>query len=243
MKTVELLWGLPGSGKTYYAEGKKNCVIIDLDKLIKKQNFLEILIKRVKKSKKDVVIDGLITTNEFAEKILKEIKNCKIKIIFWEEDRESCLFNDKGRRKLNSETSIKNLPLEVPENGLLKRYSAKLVKMRVVRKPEHIVWLQEKGVSELKSERWCLGGTYGSCYGHSGVIEPSDQLISFREFDDFLLGICPDLSFLKYKKLYNETVSVETEWEGDYYGGNVSYARYVCDLSKLYYLLKELNLT
>jgi hypothetical protein len=53
--------------------------------------------------------------------------------------------------------------------------------------------------------------------------------------------VCPNMTFLQYKKVYNATVTTETKGEDDYYGGHVEYACYVCDIPKLYEMLKEMG--
>ena len=52
----------------------------------------------------------------------------------------------------------------------------------------------------------------------------------------------PDISFVDYKKLYKETVTVEEVCENDYYGGREIRYWYECDLEKLFNLLVELNI-
>lgn len=47
---------------------------------------------------------------------------------------------------------------------------------------------------------------------------------------------------MQYKKLYNHCVTTETEGEGDYYGGHVEHAFFVCNLPKLHEMLVEMEI-
>lgn len=203
-----------------------------------------------------VTLDGLVTTNEVAEKIFNVIKfhpesrnfEYQFEIVWWSKSIEDCLHNDRGRRKLNSRTSIENIPFEEPSKELLEKFDIsekQCIRKLVVRKPEHKAWAGENDLGDadrLYSDSWCLGGTWGNCWGNSGTVSPGTPLTSFKEFDDLMERICPTLNFLQYKKLYNNTVSVEDYSEGDYYGGSVSYAKFVCDLKKLHEMLREMQL-
>ena len=92
------------------------------------------------------------------------------------------------------------------------------------------------------SDEWCLGGSWSDCYGNSGNVSADDQPTEFTEFDDLLTKICPNVTMLQYKKLYRECVTTKKRRECDYYGGVCEYARYVCNLRKLYEMMIEMNL-
>jgi hypothetical protein len=165
-------------------------------------------------------------------------------IIWWGEDREACKWNDRGRRHVNSAITIDNAPFEQPSQELALAFGIpenRIVRKRVYRKPAWKVWAQENGLGntdKLKSCSWSLGGTSGSCWDNElRHVSGEPQPASFSEFDSLLEQVCPNISFLAYKKLYNETVTTETSGEGDYYGGYVEHACYVCDIAKLYELL------
>jgi hypothetical protein len=178
-------------------------------------------------------------------------------LIYWNEDRASCLHNDKGRRDVSAETSINNLPYEKPNFQAFPEFSQKRIQsMKVVRKSPAITWISEilKSLEydewnithitdsmKLKSDDWSLGGTWGDWRGESGTVE-ADTPLDFEKFDKVLEVICPSITFLKYKKLMSECCSIEQNYERDYYGGGVTRAQHVCDLQKLYDCLKEMNL-
>jgi hypothetical protein len=66
-------------------------------------------------------------------------------------------------------------------------------------------------------------------------------MTEFKEFDNLLDTICPNISYKKYKEVYARVLVINNETEKDYYGGSVSYARYCCDISELYKALVELS--
>jgi hypothetical protein len=50
------------------------------------------------------------------------------------------------------------------------------------------------------------------------------------------------ITFLQYKKIYNNCVTTDTSSESDYYGGSTSSAFYQYEVEKLYNELSDLNL-
>ena len=99
-------------------------------------------------------------------------------------------------------------------------------------------WSEKLGRDTMTSEEWRTGGTLCSYDGWESEIEPEKQPQSFTEFDDLLEKYCPGISFLTYKKLYNECVTIEDGYENDYYGGTQYYSVYCCNLELLYEMLK-----
>jgi hypothetical protein len=123
-----------------------------------------------------------------------------------------------------------------------------VTRKKVVRKPQDEKWILENVENAekdgyLRSSTWSLGGTSGG-YSSDELtrVDPETPPVAFFEFDDLLLKICPEISFLKYKKLYNDCVTTETESHGDYYGGSTTRANFKCDLKKLYSLLTGLGI-
>lgn len=291
VKEIVILWGLPGSGKSFHAlELEKEFKefletltysdrrysyfkIIDLDykfrhgwKSMSKDNKLEELAVEIYWLMKDshsphttIVLDGLITTNEQVIDILITIKSKlfeleevpKYKIIHWEEDRESCLFNDAGRRSVNSTATITHAPLEIPNLEALSILGIKkedIIMKKVIKKPLINKLVLESGIDEysikdgeLRSRSWSMGGTYGNYLGDHGTVD-ADSPLEFEEFDTLMEHISPDITFLKYKKIMRECCRVDTKGEGDYYGGHTTHASHVCDLNKLYSMLVEMEI-
>ncbi len=257
---VILLWAIPGSGKTNFADSLKDYRSIDIDHMSKKYKG-DKLIKQVADEvsgylyyKHNVVLDGLITTNEIARKLFIAIYDSpygkenpiSYEIVVWDRNVEACKHNDRGRRKQNSTMTIEHHPFEEPSEELIREFNVKVTRKTVVRKPEYKAWMEEHGVyvnkdGKMRGQRWSLGGTWGNCWGEKGTVSGNAQPGSFTEFDELLESVCPEITFLQYKKLYNETVSTEEYSECDYYGGCVNYARFVCNLEKLYEMLDEMG--
>lgn len=203
------------------------------------------------KTVEHAIVDGLITTNENAEKLInlvkKQIKDdFKIEIVFWKKDIEACLHNDKDRRIVNSTITIENLPFEEPSQELIEKFNIKVIKKKVQKKSGYQSWQKKNAMKDnkLTSEEWGLGGTSGNCWDDTKYsISADPQPVNFKEFDELLEKICPNITFLQYKKIYNNCVTTETHQQSDYYGGSVEYCKFVCDLDKLYQELNVLGLT
>jgi adenylate kinase family enzyme len=246
MKSITILWGLPGSGKTTYAEEKRpkhwidrgNITIINGDSLRNRsRSLIDLIVEEVECAKESVIIDSLITTNDQADHLMTALKENKFHIIYWDENRPACLWNDRGRRSETSSISIKNMPFEKPSEELKKKFNATVERMDVIRKPSWMVWANENGMYEQKltSLRWSLGGTSGNCWNDQMYsISADPQPTNFSEFDSILEKVCPQIGFMVYKRIYSECVKIETTGESDYYGGNCSYAHFECDLELLY---------
>ena len=217
----------------------------------------------------DIIIDCLCTTNKQLKEILSELseiclyfgfgRSIKFKIVSFEGTREACKKNIERRNDgRNVSTTIDNLPYEdVNEYDIRKfvdDYSLQNnIKVTVIFEKRKIYegtpWdkyfqpiidssYESKG-KYLVSESWSLGGTWGDCWGNKGKISPDEQPSSFREFDKLLEEVCPNITFLQYKSIYDECVEVYKYDESDYYGGTQYYAQYRLDLRKCYDMLLE----
>lgn len=197
-------------------------------------------------------VDGLFTTNDDLVKILNLIKESnpeyelKVQVICFIEDREACIWNDESRRSLSCIESIKSLPYEkISENLIFEKtgVTINVVRKAVVRKPKYKKDAEELGLyvergKYLNSSKWSMGGTLCTWTGSRSLIS-AETPRDFVEFDSLLEKIKPDLTFLQYKRIYRECVTVEEEYESDYYGGGVTYNFYRCDLEKLYDMIEE----
>ena len=175
-------------------------------------------------------------------------------------------------RDVKAKSSIKNLPYEninakkvenylrnnlTIENILGESYDSKIVKIeKIEHKVEKTTLYQtvfepecerfsydifgENG-SYIYSENWTLGGEAGNCWGHRWDVSPEEPK-EFVKLDEFLLKVVPNMSFLQYKKIFNECVD-KIEWhELDYYSEGTNETCWRCDMKKLYEILKEMNL-
>lgn len=290
LKTVTLLWGLPGSGKTTFAEEMvhknqgylsraQKIKVIDADAIFRhaksdqelnwKPDGLDekdsqkraVRFKRLVTEVYDalsrtdsVVIDGLFTTNKAAKEVFDALKQktskykVSFEIFWWAEDKEACLWNDKKRgREFDSSRTITTMPFETPSNELLNEFEiTTCVKKIVVRKSRAKFLAQQHDLgdtSTLESEAWGLGGTSGSCYDNDlQSVSASEQPTTFDKFDDLLEKLCPQVTFLQYKKLYAKTVTIKKHTSHDYYGGSIEYAKFECDLIEFFEMLEDMNL-
>ena len=92
----------------------------------------------------------------------------------------------------------------------------------------------------LRGESWTVGGKEWSYTGKEwgvGGQEPEE----FDTFDKIMEAICPNISFLNYKKIRKECCEIEEYHEHDYYS-DYEKNRWICDLDKLVSILDELKL-
>lgn len=266
--TFHLLIGLPGSGKSYFVNQQgpgqykvslDDYKYISLEEALKKSfDDAEVLMfdtHQYSHCYRNCYIDGLILNKKTVEKIISfaneyfnkyhkesEFESVNFVLHIWNIDREACLHNDKLRsktdinRKETSEITIKNANIEDMEDlGYdIEKHEVKKVSMK-----DKILDFGYEG--RLESEEWSGGGTWGDCWGDRGVIEPEDDP-GFDKFDNLLARICPNITYLQYKVLFNDCVELEEYWDGDYYGGRELCKRYVCNLEYLYDRMIEMNL-
>jgi hypothetical protein len=268
MKLI-ITWGLPGSGKTnftneqiminrrnhngcrLYTISHDECGRYGNDKT---KNFISKMNSHLNSSVDILIADTLITTHDDLSNFLKQLnlkKVISIDIQYWCEDRESCLWNDRYRRSDNSNITILNAPLEVPDTATIKSFCPNIritiIYNNVMRKENWQVFSDKYKIRHtdgiVKSDSWSLGGTYGNCWDdtkHQVSGEP--QPASFSEFDDLLESACPSIGFLQYKKLYNACMTTDTRGESDYYGGHIEYGFYKFKVEELFDKLIELDI-
>lgn len=266
--------GLPGSGKSTYAAELSNIskrtmdrsLFIDCDMYMFDPAYsflnmksIDAVLRRylaVTSNFNVICIDGLITTNEQVQTVINlchlkmnvysKPDEFRIIIDHWDEDRETCLHNDKFRREHSSETTIRNMQLDNPDGYQFdSEIPVEVVHHTVKKKTMYEAVLLPKSSNnrpgKLVSERWTTGGNWKDCWGGESIIHPEGAK-DFIELDELLGQICPNITFLQYKKLEKSCVSIEYDYENDYYGGRQNYAMWVCDLKSLYETLSEMNL-
>lgn len=136
INVINIMYGLPGSGKTYYCSrmvnDDKKAVCIHMDEVFKiwqmrkSKHTLELeewLPDEINKcimcwpEAETLYLDGLCTTHECLKKMIKCVSNvmkgkCNITVHVWDENRELCMVNDGGRRRESSFMSILHLPYD-----------------------------------------------------------------------------------------------------------------------------------
>ena len=273
MKNVklEILMGLPASGKTTFGEQeqKKNSYslhLINMDDIreelyYEKDASIHRCIEKGMSNRKNrnintIMVDGLFLTNEHLKQVITAVADYygEVDVIIhrWEEDRETCVKNDGGRREAKSINTILNAKYEEVDidalNDVIKEWDCKITKV-----VNHKVQLKEdwyrffKGHTyfgkdgKLRSYKWITGGAYGNCWdNHLSPVTPDDPL-EFDALDELLEEVCPEITFLHYKKIRKNCVSTEESYESDYYGGGTNHMNWVCDLRELYNVLEELG--
>jgi hypothetical protein len=106
----------------------------------------------------------------------------------------------------------------------------------------------EKSLDEIYlCNEWCSGGiSGGSCWDDSkednhyatrGESEPE-----FTSLDNILDEICPNITYLQYKKLITKVIEEDSYIQNEYYGNSSHYSYKTVLLKDLYDTLKELSL-
>lgn len=97
---------------------------------------------------------------------------------------------------------------------------------------------QQKEYTKELSITWVTGGMRGgSCWG--GEPRPmddweKDEEPEFEALDKVLEEICPNISFLVYKRLCQSVIEEDSRYEPDYYGNSTEYGIKKVNLRKLY---------
>lgn len=265
-----ILVGLPGSGKSSWAENQDekdlvkvlNCDTFFNNTRIRKMywtldDFIYGELMNVNRSyRNEIIIDGLFTTNDDVIKVIKALDDLiesddEIQIHQWDCNRDQCIKNDLYRREKDSKADINNLPYEEINISDIQKHvkdvNISIENHLVYEKPIYQIMADKYGIkydkydNVVQSSKWITGGSWGNCWGtHSNV--SSDEPSEFTEFDKLLEGICPELSFLKYKSIRTKCVTVEYTTDHGYYGSHTDYNYYECNLKDLYEILKELDI-
>ncbi len=261
VRNLILITGLPGSGKTTLAEElnqqyRRSCVI-HLDDGHTPETLKE-------ESSPTLIIEGLLSGSAFYKALDAFPKLYQAQIIRFADNIEACLHNDRLRaRPLKASASIRNMKITVPTiEELEARYPGLdvSIELREVTMGNEIQnwalntlglskyciheekpgdWRKSTGIY-FYGDSWSLGGTYGNCWNDTmGSVDADPPKTSFDELDLLLEQVAPQLSLFHYKALYRTCVETVTYGESDYYGGYVSYARFVCDLTSLHKFLTE----
>lgn len=262
MGVIKILCGLPACGKTFYANSKKDCntIVVDCDTLFKNRKDLKMnaiyhhianhLYGNYKK--KTVILDGLFLTIDSVVEIVEYMKQSfkkdfSFEVEYWPADRETCLKNDNGRRKIDSRTTIKKGVLdEITPEKLLEKTGLNIPVHihKTVLKEDYKIMIDDMNEfsCSIKDERYLYSSEW-----YVGADNPSNIYISkeekvpsdFIELDEVLEKYFPNITYLQYKKLKRECIEIDDFEEHDYYTGTVYKARYCCDLKKLYQFIKE----
>lgn len=257
---LHILIGLPGSGKTYWAKEQINLKthVIDCDTLEKvyKSKYLKkisnVIDDKIYGNYKNtnIILDGLFLTNQSIIDIINNLGKKKdsfdIILHIWDEDRDTCLKNDNGRRKEKSTTIIKNAVFEKIDSTLIKNQTSvkniKIVSHKVLLKPNWMFFAEKYPNvidGKLYSDYWVIDVQKVNEEDSGYDYYINNKQTDFEELDELLEKIFPNITYLQYKKMYRNCVSIEEYSDYEYYVGRVQKARYVCDMKKLYHFLSQ----
>lgn len=85
--------------------------------------------------------------------------------------------------------------------------------------------------------QWVTGGmTGGSCWEDSEADTAinSDPEPEFTELDEVLEKICPQITFMQYKRINKKVTEISSDTSYEYYGNYTNYTRKTVQLRKLY---------
>lgn len=268
LKELHISVGLPASGKTTLfkklindRKGIVSKVHIECDRyrnIHSKDKQMDVIIKEaIRRFEEYTYLDGLFLTKQDINEALlivrkERVKVDKVIIHYFRPDREKCQWNDLGRRDTNSTITIENAKIDTLEEIMEIEEDISDIKFqskshKVVEKEKWKVfadtnnlYTDENGIAS--GESWCLGGSWADCWGGGGSVSGSPQPEGCYVIDDLLEEIAPTISFLQYKKIMNECVSIDEFSEGDYYGGSTRHAKQLVNIPALYNYLVEKEL-
>jgi hypothetical protein len=248
---INITCGLPGCGKTDFAKSIKHSIYYDIDSNAHRMDHVIKTLNGVltQSSTHIVVLDGLFLSNSDIEKFFSKVifkKHISLIVHYWEPNIENCLFNDKYRRNVSSEITIKNAKLSI-DRDLLQKYMninfdciVSIVNHKTEKKPDW-KFLSEKNnihYTTIKSDTWSLGGTWANCWGGAGDIYTEEES-DFSEFYDITKRICPDITEDDLEEIYSYIVTIDSDSERDYYGGCRDYSWKEFKMENLFSQLDE----
>lgn len=253
-KVVELMMGLPSSGKSTYAQSRvipysRDTYVLDLDKKNWSDATILSSVKKQLASYKSVIIDMLLTSNEDCLSLLKYLKDgidesISFVVHFWPEDKENCIKNDNLRvkrqlRKKSSIATINFCELDDPRSSKEIKQRAQIKTHEVFKQTVfHELAFKQSLNGKLRSSSWCLGGTGRNYMGDTFPIH-GESTKEFDELDYLLLNTWPNIGLLQYKQVKRLAKIIEKD-DSDYYSRTMS-AYWEIDLVEMYELIDKLK--
>lgn len=224
--------GLPGSGKTTFATKQKSN-IVNFDVQYIRDSFVRYIDSYIKNN---MVIDGLFLSYNDIHKLLSLFnkyydKIDLVSIEYFIPNVKNCLYNDKYRRDISSEITIKNAKMDEMNEQFISNLETDfpLLKNKMIynlheveRKSMYQLFIDKYKLSVNKDgrvcgETWSLGGTYENCWGTGGDIYPEDK--PYFDILHEILNDCLPNDIMVKDDIYSRVVGEEEFSEYDYYGG------------------------
>lgn len=268
---IIVLCGLPGSGKTTKAKELKSNIerafpnyrgnyrgdeavrIWNFDSYMGEyQNPLDIFFKDINArfhNHRVHILDGLFIRQHHYQRIINEFefRNVEFEFHYFEYDIESCLWNDKYRRDIDSTITLEIALYEYPDLEKLNygNKSVKLFQYPITLKSTLQMFLHKYSIGyeeTLTSSSWTTGGNWRDCWGDGGEYSEQDQPEEFDELNYILEKIDPNISPNLCQEIKDLLATVEEDSEGDWYGGVKYYAYYTISLQSLFEHLHEIGM-
>lgn len=217
----------------------------------------------------DIIIDALVLNKSILHEVIDMCdENMKKKYVGytsnvtthivihkWNDDRKSCCNNAMLRNtyvdgKKTVISTIKHAPFDEITDEDIQNFQKeyphlefKLTHHKVPRLGLYDILISNYGDEDglLKSPSWVTGGECATYMGDIYSIEP-DEPNEFNDYDSMLMKLCPEITYLQYKKLREKCVSIHNYTEHDYYGGETRHCEWVCNLKEMYNILDEMGL-
>ena len=261
---VEILSGLPGSGKTHYAETtlyqdklkeayeRENISVVHLDE---EQMAPKPWIPR---DAERVILDGLVLTNNNIISLIRAAqetnhykRELKFTVVRWKEDRDTCLYNDAGRRNTPASDTIKYAKYEYPDVEAIKNatgYSVSVVEKQVCKKPAFMRNLSQNIRCNLHgdylvSDHWVISGMnrhYNDSWQNVYESISGDPQPLFKELINFLNFAYPDMLFKHGIKILEKFSAVREFSRDDYYSSFLC-GEYICNIRELDEYVREMQ--
>lgn len=260
---IHILVGLPGSGKTWFAEQfvkeTPSATLLSLDPWVGKVSSVAEALRKAQQGRPtsvtrfaQVVVDGLFLTPETIQEVMDAFADEFLSIRFilhqWDEDRKTCERNDENRRDQVSLLTIRkgSYPVLDPAAFTMRHLQTMTVDPEIIRHKVELkpAWYRYHANvvgrdGKLRSPKYMAGGMMGNCWDSSYTYLDGEAIPPFHELHAFVKRVYPDLLASDWFEIEPKVVTQETTRKMEYYGGHSTYIQWVCDIPLLEQLIEE----